>query len=65
VSDESKPIPFKKLEYDGPPPDVQSPPTSRRDCEIAGGHGGADGKRTYTVDGKLICEICGEVDIGA
>jgi len=72
-----KPIAFKlqekaKLELLNNP---GTPPTTRRDCDRVGGHGGADGTRTYypnsaidlrtgkVVLGPRVCEICGEVDV--
>jgi len=59
-----KPIPFKPsditpLNADAP----NNPQTSAADCNRVGGHGGKEGKRVYTANGKLICEICGAVDI--
>ena len=66
-----KPIPFKPRVYEKTAAPVESPPTSRADCEDVGGHGGPNGKRVYYPSGKLgklleeplICEICGEVDV--
>ena len=59
---EGKPIPFKPEAFVETVDNGEKvPPTSRKDCQRVGGHGGADGSRVYVASttGKRICEICG------
>ncbi len=73
---DGRPIKFKPRLFEAAQPDKGTRPTSRDDCQVVGGHGGANGKLVYRRSdnflGKtaakelgepLICAVCGEVDI--
>jgi hypothetical protein len=69
---DGKPIPFKAVPIEDTGAKQGNPPTGVADCLRIGGHGGPKGKRVYypsgpklgpLLDEKLICEICGTVDV--